>query len=114
MSLPGSALPPSLETVAETAGLRDPADACRLDLTPLTQWMNGISSYSMWWVIIHEDWYLHHGNLPCLKEQQSYLTNLLKRLTTCVGTDGKEKLDGVRYLDWPTFENKPSTKGSEP
>jgi len=76
------------------------------EVTPVTEWMNGISSYSMWWVIIHEDWYLHHGNLAYLKEQQPYLTDLLKRLATFVDADGKEKLDGMRFLDWPTFENK--------
>ncbi len=76
------------------------------DVTPVTEWMNGISSYSMWWILIHEDWYRHHGNLDYLKQQQPYLTALLKRLTTYVGADGREKLDGMRFLDWPTFENK--------
>ena len=76
------------------------------DVTPVTTWMNGISSYSMWWILIHEEWYLHHGNLDYLKQQQVYLTALLKRLTTYVDDGGKEKLDGMRFLDWPTYENK--------
>ncbi|MEX1049520.1 MAG: alpha-L-rhamnosidase C-terminal domain-containing protein [Akkermansiaceae bacterium] len=76
------------------------------DVTPVTEWMNGISSYSMWWIIIQEDWYLHHGNLEYLKEQNTYLTALIKRLAIFVDTDGKETLDGMRFLDWPTFENK--------
>ena len=76
------------------------------DVTPVSAWMNGISSYSMWWILIHEEWYLHHGNLDYLKEQQDYLARLLRRLATYVGPDGREKLDGMRFLDWPTFENK--------
>ena len=76
------------------------------DVTPVTEWMNGISSYSMWWILIHEEWYQHHGNLDYLKEQKPYLTALLKRLSTYVGPDGREKLDGMRFLDWPTYENK--------
>ncbi|NJM37050.1 MAG: alpha-L-rhamnosidase [Akkermansiaceae bacterium] len=76
------------------------------DVTPITEWMNGISSYSMWWILIHEEWYLQNGNLDYLKEQKPYLTALLKRLTTFVDSDGREKLDGMRFLDWPTFENK--------
>lgn len=76
------------------------------DITPVTSWMNGISSYSMWWILIHEEWYLHHGNLEYLKEQQSYLTALLKRLSTYVDAEGRETLDGMRFIDWPTFENK--------
>jgi alpha-L-rhamnosidase len=76
------------------------------DITPVTEWMNGISSYSMWWIIIHEDWYLHHGNLDYLKKQKPYLASLIKRLATFVDKDGKETLNGMRFLDWPTFENK--------
>ncbi len=76
------------------------------EVTPVTEWMNGISSYSMWWILIHEEWYLHHGNVVYLKAQQPYLTALLKRLATFVDDDGSEKLDGMRFLDWPTFENK--------
>jgi hypothetical protein len=76
------------------------------DVTPVTTWMNGISSYSMWWILIHEEWYTHHGDLDYLKKQQPYLTALLKRLSTYVDPDGREKLDGMRFLDWPTFENK--------
>jgi hypothetical protein len=76
------------------------------DVTPVTAWMNGISSYSMWWILIHEEWYLHHGNLEYLKQQQSYLTPLLRRLTTFVDAGGREKLDGMRFLDWPTASNK--------
>ncbi len=76
------------------------------DVTPVTAWMNGISSYSMWWILIHEEWYTHHGDLNYLKQQQPYLTALLNRLSTYVDPSGREKLDGMRFLDWPTFENK--------
>src|SRR5680860_895808 len=44
------------------------------DQHPLPQWMNGISSYSMWWILIHENWYDYHGNLEYLKEQELYMT----------------------------------------
>ena len=76
------------------------------DITPPTEWMNGISSYSMWWIIIHEDWYKMHGNLAYLAEQKAYLQKLLPRLATFIDESGSEKLDGMRFLDWPTFENK--------
>jgi len=72
------------------------------DITPLDQWMNGISSYSMWWILIHKEWYLNHGNLDYLKEQKRYLTGLLKKFASFVDEDGKEHLDGHRFLDWPS------------
>src|SRR3546814_3515016 len=74
------------------------------DATPLPQWMNGISSYSLWWIIIHRDWYLYHGDLEYLQEQKEYPTGLLDLLVTKI--DGnKEALDGHRFLDWPSSEN---------
>jgi len=75
------------------------------DITPVPQWMNGISSYSLWWILIHHDWYLHHGDLDYLKEQQSYLTQLLRHVLSKFDENGKEILDGNRFLDWPSSEN---------
>jgi hypothetical protein len=76
------------------------------DVTPPTDWMNGISSYSMWWVIIQEDWWMHHGDRTYLKAQRDYLGRLLQHLATFVDAEGSEMLDGMRFLDWPTFENQ--------
>lgn len=76
------------------------------DITPPTKWMNGISAYSMWWIIIHEDWYQMHGDLNYLTEQKAYLQKLLPHLATFIGDDGKERINGMRFLDWPTFKDK--------
>ena len=75
------------------------------DQHPLPQWMNGISSYSMWWVLIHKNWYDYHGNLEYLKEQEQYMISLLDYLSTFIDADHKEVLNGVRFLDWPTSED---------
>lgn len=75
------------------------------DATPVPNWMNGISSYSLWWVLIHRDWYYYQGDKTYLKEQQPYLTELINHLLTKIGPDGKEQLDGHRFLDWPSSEN---------
>ena len=76
------------------------------DLTPLPNWMNGISSYSMWWILIQHDWYYYQGNLENLKNQKDYLAALLRQLSTKIEADWKENLDGGRFLDWPSSENK--------
>ena len=75
------------------------------DTTPLPNWMNGISSYSIWWLLIHKDWYLYQGNLDYLKEQKAYMTTLLDHLMTKIDENGKEMLDGTRFLDWPSSPN---------
>lgn len=74
------------------------------DQHPLPQWMNGISSYSMWWLLIHKNIYDYHGDLAYLKEQETYMIALLDQLSTFIDKDNKEILNGHRFLDWPTSE----------
>lgn len=74
------------------------------DITPLPKWMNGISSYSMWWVIIHRDWYYNHGDLTYLKQQKAYLSQLLPLICAKIDSNNSEILD-ARFLDWPSSEN---------
>ena len=75
------------------------------DITPQSEWMNGISSYSMWWVLLHAEWYQHSGDAAYLKKHGPYLKALLQKLATYVDEKGSEKLDGHRFLDWPSSEN---------
>lgn len=74
--------------------------------TPMDKWMNGIPSYSMWWVLIQEDMWLHHGDRAYLEEQQAYLAALLKKFAGLVDEKGQEKIDGWAFIDWPTDPNK--------
>ena len=73
--------------------------------TPLPAWMNTISSYSLWWVIAHRDLYLYNGDLEYLKAQQSYLVDLINQIISKIDKNGKENLDGGRFLDWPTAKD---------
>ena len=75
------------------------------DETPLPKWMQGISSYSMWWLLIHQQWYLHFGDRAYLAQQHDYLRALTEQLIGCIGSDGSEALQPWRFLDWPTSEN---------
>lgn len=98
------------ETCAEIGAVfgHNPVVNDSLDLvkgtTPPTQWINNISSYSMWWVIIHHDWYGMNGDLAYLKEQKAYLQKLLPHLASNIAENGSEALKGpgMRFLDWPT------------
>lgn len=76
------------------------------DDTPLPGWINGMCSYSIWWLIIHRDLYMYNGNLEYLRTQQPYIRGLVKQIDALVDKDGKEHLDGVRFLDWATSERK--------
>ncbi len=78
------------------------------DDTKLPKWMCGISSYSMWWVLIHHSWYRHNGDLQYLRQQKPYMTGLLDQLARHIGPDNRETLPEMRFLDWPSSENKPA------
>ena len=70
--------------------------------TPPDQWMNGIPTYSMWWIMIHYDWYMQNGNIEYLKEQQEYMTKLVR----CASEWIKEKTprEGMDlFVDWNSF-----------
>lgn len=75
------------------------------DDTPLPGWMNGMCSYSLWWILIQRDLYKYQGDKAYLAEQLPYLQQLARQIIA--NTDGKkEKLAGAtRFLDWPTSED---------
>lgn len=75
------------------------------NITPLPNWMNGISSYSIWWLLIQRDWFRYQGDWTYLQSQKDYLVGLLKVLISKVDASGREHLDGMRFLDWPSNEN---------
>ena len=75
------------------------------DHTPLPGWMNGISSYSLWWILCQRDWHRYHGNAAYLGEQRGYLLGLLDQVAGSVDAAGQEHLDGWRFLEWPTSQD---------
>lgn len=79
------------------------------DITPLPEYMNGMVSYSMWWIMIQHDWYMNTGNLANLQQQKAYLVKLLDHYTQKIDANNSEALnDGARFLDWPSSNNAPA------
>ena len=75
------------------------------DETPVGNWMNGISSYSIWWLLIHCDLYRAYGDRAYLEEQHEYLKGLMTILAGAVDEDGVEHMPEGRFLDWPNNAN---------
>ncbi len=102
---------PEISTIGAVFGLNDVVprslDLAR-DTTPAGEWMNGISSYSMWWVLMQEQLWLQFGDRSYLEQQRDYLKALLQKLAGMVGPDGRQQLDGEGFLDWPTSANPPA------
>ena len=103
---------PEVMTIGHVFGKTDivPAslDLAR-DITPLPNWMSGMYTYSLWWVVVQRDWYRFTGDMSYLEQQREYLTGLLKILLGKVDENGFEK-SGGGFLDWPSNANKPAMR----
>ena len=71
------------------------------DTTPADQWMNGIPAYSMWWLLIHKQWYLHTGDLAYLQDQRTYMKQMAEHIGSFVRDDGEDTIPHY-FLDWPS------------
>ena len=87
------------EVVPETLDL-----ACQQ--FPLPAWMNNMSAYSLWYLIIHHDWYMHSGDVGFLKKHKTYITGLIDQIDSKIDENGIESLAKERFLDWPSSPNK--------
>ena len=71
-------------------------------LAPVPKFMNGIYTYSMWWIIILADYYKEFGCKAYIKKHLGYLLELLDLLDGLVDENGDLNRK-IRYLvDWPT------------
>jgi len=75
------------------------------DNTPLPGWMNGIASYSAWWIWIQHDWYKLNGDIAYLREQRAYLLGLIGQFDESIDSEGRFN-DPRPFLDWPTSPNR--------
>ncbi len=77
--------------------------------TPANAWMNGMPSYTLWWVRCQYDWYFYTGDVAYLKEQQGYLKAVFDNLVKHIDKEGKCATPSG-FLDWPTQHNGPAVK----
>lgn len=100
---------PELKTINTVFGYNEVVPRS-LDLAceqyPLPQWMNGMSSYSMWYLIIHHDWYVQNNDLDFLEKHREYIVGLIDLINSKIGDDGTEDLSRMRFLDWPSTPNR--------
>ena len=72
---------------------------------PLPKWMNGMSAYSLWYLIIQNDWYKHSGDMNFLNKHKAYILGLIDQIESKIDDNGKENLSPTRFLDWPSSPN---------
>ncbi|MBQ8186061.1 MAG: alpha-L-rhamnosidase [Clostridia bacterium] len=79
------------------------------NVTPTDASMNGLSSYNLWWLLCHWEWYMGTGNYGYLAQQKEYIQEMLTRYAGYIDENGCEILPEGRFFDWPT-NNYPDPK----
>ena len=73
-------------------------------ITPADKWMNGMSAYTLWWILTHELIYLCGGDEAYLRDQADYIRTVCENVAKYIDEDGSEHLPGA-FLDWPNSQN---------
>lgn len=100
---------PEVSTIAAVFG-EDGCVPTSLDFNtkymPPERWLNGIATYSMWWILIQHKWYMHFGNIEYLKEQKEYLTRLVKHIVDWADKDNPDDFDDMEgFVDWSSRDD---------
>ena len=82
--------------------------ACRQ--FPQPHWLNNMSAYSLWYLIIMHQWYMHQGDLDYVRQHRDYIKGVIDHIDSCVEADGTEHLADWRFLDWPSSPNTPGVE----
>ncbi len=95
---------PEMQVIASVFGevgvVSDSLEQVREE-TPLPGWMNGIPSYTLWWIVSQQEWYWIHGRRDRLGPVCEYLKALFPMLQSVVDpSTGAEQLPDFRFLDW--------------
>ncbi len=75
-------------------------------ITPPDRWMNGMPTYSLWWLLSQDILYMAGGDLEYLRKHHDYMKALAHNVANYIQPDGQECLPGG-FLDWPNSENRP-------
>lgn len=77
--------------------------------TPLPAWMNCMPTYSMWWLMILNDYYTMTGADDFVKKNLEYAVGVSELIDSHISDDGV--LDVELFLDWPTHDKPDEAPG---
>lgn len=85
--------------------------------TPPTQWINGIPTYSAWWVINLCDYYRLSGNGAYFAENRDYARAVIENINGCIHDSGEMDFSAAPhympyFLDWPTLDTPDAKIGT--
>ncbi len=98
-----------LYSVGDVGNIENCLDFAAAETLP-TDWMNGLTAYSFWWIIVLYDYYRFTGKTEVLSKHAYYLETLIKNTESLIGEDGSTKFPSD-FLDWPTSGSADAAEG---
>jgi hypothetical protein len=71
-------------------------------VTPPDRWMNGMPTYTLWWIRNLAEWYRYTGDAEYVRRHADYLERTFDHVLSGM-KDGEWRADN--FLDWPTRHN---------
>ncbi len=108
----GDLHPEMMGLLATVGGCEAIENCLRLskEQTPLPGWINGIPSYSLWWIVDLHDYYAYTGDVALLREHAEYLQGILQQVEPLVSEKGETAFP-YDFLDWPTHGTEDELAG---
>ncbi len=82
------------------------------------RWMNGIPSYSVWWILNLVDYYLFSDDAQFVRESVPFVNEILRDLDGCIDENSVDFSRAGKYsemeffFDWPTYETRDAIVGT--
>ncbi len=85
--------------------------------TPPDRWINGIPTYSAWWVINLCDYCRLSGDREYFAENRGYALAVIENFNRCIDDNGEMDFSAASYfmpyfLDWPTLDTPDAKIGT--
>ena len=80
------------------------------DEAVLPAWMNGLPSYSLWWLLILRDASFTENDYSLVYESREYIKGLLSLIFSRIREDGTHELERY-FLDWQTNQKPEAVAG---
>lgn len=78
---------------------------------PLPEWIDTMATYSLWWLIILEEWCFYTGNYTTVDRQREYICGLIRQILAHLDINGV--FTAGSFIDWPSNDSLAAIAGTK-